>query len=153
VYIILQLCKVYNYTQGLNNKPNLLMDPQGMRNWLKNDNYMKHLLTSNISTTKMMDLRQPGTSFKCWKQLFTLYENKTHDTIIAYTCNLHLTLLEKTPRDLSCLCVCSYLSAFISSFFIPFCLCYLPVFTQANTFRVYKPELYFSSPQSSSPCV
>ena len=68
---------------------NTLINPQGMRNWLKNDNYMKHLLASNISTTVMMNLGQPGTSFKCWKQLLALYENKTHDTIIAYTHNLH----------------------------------------------------------------
>ena len=36
-----------------------------------------------------MNLRQPGTSFGCWKQLLTLYENKTHDIIITYTHNLH----------------------------------------------------------------
>ncbi|KIK06258.1 hypothetical protein K443DRAFT_3303 [Laccaria amethystina LaAM-08-1] len=86
---MLQLCRVYDYTQGLVEKPNSLMDPQGLRNWSKNDNYAKHLLTSNISTTKMMNLRQPGTSFECWKQLIALYENKTHDTIITFTCNLH----------------------------------------------------------------
>ena len=77
---------------GVNGCPsccNTLINLQGMRNWLKNDNYMKHLLASNISTTMMMNLGQPGTSFKCWKQLLALYENKTHDTIIAYTHNLH----------------------------------------------------------------
>ena len=36
-----------------------------------------------------MNLRWPGTSFICWKQLLALYENKTYDTIIAYTHNLH----------------------------------------------------------------
>jgi hypothetical protein len=89
MYIMLQLCEVYDYTQGLIEKPNSLLDSQGARNWLKNDNYAKHLLTSNISTTEMMNLGRPGTSFECWKQLLALYENKTHDTIIAYTCNLH----------------------------------------------------------------
>jgi len=89
MYIMLQLCEVYDYTQGLIEKPNSLLDSQGTRNWSKNDNYAKHLLTSNISTTEMMNLRRPGTSFKCWKQLLALYENKTHNTIIAYTHNLH----------------------------------------------------------------
>jgi hypothetical protein len=56
MYIMLQLCEVYEYTQGLIDKPNSLMDPQGSRNWSKNDNYAKHLLTSNISTTEMMNL-------------------------------------------------------------------------------------------------
>jgi len=89
MYIMLQLCEVYKYTQGEIEKPNLLIDPQGVRNWSKNDNYAKHLLTLNISTTKMMNLGWPGTSFKCWKQLLTLYKNKTHNTIITFTCNLH----------------------------------------------------------------
>ena len=89
MYIVLQLCKVYEYMQGQVQRPNALIDLQGTRNWWKNDNYVKHLLTSNISTTEMMNLGWPGTSFKCWKQLLALYENKTHDTIIAYTCNLH----------------------------------------------------------------
>jgi len=88
MYIMLQLCKVYEYTLGVIERPNSLIDPQGARNWLKNDNYATHLLTLNISTTEMMNLRRPGTSFECWKQLLTLYKNKTHDTIIAFTCNL-----------------------------------------------------------------
>jgi len=53
---MLQLCKVYEYTQGEIERPNSLIDPQGARNWLKNDNYTKHLLTLNISTTEMMNL-------------------------------------------------------------------------------------------------
>ena len=57
MYIMLQLCEVYEYTQGQVQRPNALIDPQGMRNWSKNDNYVKHLLTSNISTTEMMNLR------------------------------------------------------------------------------------------------
>jgi hypothetical protein len=97
MYIMLQLCEVYEYTQGLIDKPNSLMDPQGSRNWSKNDNYAKHLLTSNISTTEMMNLGRPGTSFECWKQLLALYENKTHDTIIAFTRNLHQ--LRAVDRD------------------------------------------------------
>ena len=48
MYIMLQVCKVYEYTQGKIERPNLLIDPQGVRNWLKNDNYTKHLLTLNI---------------------------------------------------------------------------------------------------------
>jgi len=49
-------------SQGLVEKPNSLMDSQSARNWTKNDNYAKHLLSSNISTTEMMNLRWPGTS-------------------------------------------------------------------------------------------
>jgi len=97
MYIMLQLCEVYKYTQGEIEKPNLLIDPQGARNWLKNNNYAKHLLTSNISTTEMMNLRWPGTSFECWKQLLALYKNKTHNTIITFTCNLHQ--LQAVNRD------------------------------------------------------
>ena len=37
----------------------------------------------------MMNLGRCGTSFECWKQLVPLYENKTHDTTIAYIRNLH----------------------------------------------------------------
>ena len=55
--IMFELCEVYRYTQGLVEKPNSLTDPQGAKNWMKNDNYTKHLLTSNISTTEMMNLR------------------------------------------------------------------------------------------------
>ena len=58
--IMVELCKVYEYTQGLVEKPNSLMDPQGAKNWMKNDNYAKHLLSSNISTTEMMNLGWPG---------------------------------------------------------------------------------------------
>ena len=97
---MLELCEVYKYTQGLVEKPNLLMDPQGAKNWMKNDNYAKHLLTSNISTTEMMNLGRPGTLFKCWKQLVALYENKTHDTIIAYTHNLHQLWAVKSCQTL-----------------------------------------------------
>ena len=53
--IMLELCEVYEYTQGLVEKPNSFMDPQGAKNWTKNDDYTKHL-TSNISTTEMMNL-------------------------------------------------------------------------------------------------
>ena len=56
MYTMLQLCKVYEYMQGEVQKPNTLIDPQGARNWSKNDNYTKHLLTLNISTTEMMNL-------------------------------------------------------------------------------------------------
>jgi len=42
MYIMLQLCEVYEYTQGEIERPNSLIDPQGARNWLKNDNYTKH---------------------------------------------------------------------------------------------------------------
>ena len=63
------------------------MDPQGMRNWRKNDNYAKLLLNSNISTLDMMNLRQPGTSFECWNKFVALYENITN-TIFTYICNL-----------------------------------------------------------------
>ena len=97
MYIMLQLCKVYEYTQGQVQRPNALIDPKGARNWSKNNNYAKHLLTSNISTTEMMNLRRLGTSFECWKQLLALYENKTHDTIITYTRNLHQ--LQAVDRD------------------------------------------------------
>jgi hypothetical protein len=83
--IMLQLCEVYEYTQGLIEKPNSLLDPLGARNWMKNDNYAKHLLTSNITTTEMMNLGRPSTSFDCWNQLVALYEIKTHDTIVAFT--------------------------------------------------------------------
>jgi gag-polypeptide of LTR copia-type len=86
---MLQLCEVYEYTQGLIEKPNLLLDPLGTRNWTKNNNYAKHLLTSNITTTEMMNLRRPTTSFDCWNQLVATYEIKTHDMIVAYTRNLH----------------------------------------------------------------
>ena len=89
MYIMLQLCKVYEYMQGQVKRPNALINLKGMSNLSKNDNYMKHLLTLNISTTEVMNLGQPGTSFECWKQLLALYENKTHDTTITYTCNLH----------------------------------------------------------------
>ena len=97
MYIMLQLCEVYEYTQGQVQRPNTLIDPKGARNWSKNDNYAKHLLTSNISTTEMMNLGRPGTPFECWKQLLSLYENKTHNTIIAYTRNLHQ--LRAVDRD------------------------------------------------------
>jgi hypothetical protein len=40
--IMLKICKVYEYTQGLVQKLDSLMDPQGARNWAKNDNYAKH---------------------------------------------------------------------------------------------------------------
>ena len=89
MYIMLQLCEVYEYTQGQVQRPNALINLKGARNWLKNNNYAKHLLTSNINTTEMMNLRRPETSFECWKQLLALYENKTHDTIITYTHNFH----------------------------------------------------------------
>jgi len=39
MYIMLQLCEVYDYTLGLIEKPNSLLDSQGARNWSKNDNY------------------------------------------------------------------------------------------------------------------
>ena len=57
MYIMLQLCEVYEYTQGQVQRPNTLIDLKGARNWSKNDNYAKHLLTLNISTTEMMNLR------------------------------------------------------------------------------------------------
>ena len=57
MYIMLQLCEVYEYTQGKIERPNSLIDPRGVRNWSKNNNYAKHLLTLNISTTEMMNLR------------------------------------------------------------------------------------------------
>ena len=56
MYIILQLCEVYEYMQGQVERLNTLIDPQGARNWEKDDNYVKHLLTSNISTTRMINL-------------------------------------------------------------------------------------------------
>ena len=59
MYIMLQLCEVQEYTQGQVERPNTIIDLQSVRNWSKNDNYAKHLLTLNISTTKMMNLRQP----------------------------------------------------------------------------------------------
>ena len=43
MYIMLQLCEVYEYTQGQVQRPNALIDLQGVRNWLKNNNYTKHL--------------------------------------------------------------------------------------------------------------
>jgi hypothetical protein len=89
MFTMLDLCEVYEYTQGLAVKPNSLMDPQGARNWTKNNNYTKHLLTSNITVTEMMNLGQLLTSFDCWNHLMALYEIKTHDMIVAYTHNLH----------------------------------------------------------------
>jgi len=82
MYIMQQLCKVYEYTQGIIERPNSLIDPQGARNWSKNDNYANHLLTLNISTTEMMNLGRPGTSFECWKQLLALYERLVGTTFI-----------------------------------------------------------------------
>src|ERR1700761_24916 len=78
MYVMLQLCQVYEYMQGQVQRPNALINPQSARNWSKHNNYLKHLLALNISTTKMMNLGRCGTSFKCWKQLLALYENKTH---------------------------------------------------------------------------
>jgi len=37
---MLQLCEVYDYTLGLIEKPNSLLDSQGARNWSKNDNHV-----------------------------------------------------------------------------------------------------------------
>jgi len=73
MYIMLQLCEVYKYTQGEIEKPNLLIDPQGVRNWSKNDNYAKHLLTLNITSPGVyVRTRSYNDQFLCHNILWEL---------------------------------------------------------------------------------
>ena len=92
---LLALCEVESYVLGEILQPSREQDPVGHDNWKKNDNYAKHLITQNVADEPLVHIQHRSSSHTAWRNLETIYEDKSQETAVAIIRNLwHTTAKE-----------------------------------------------------------
>jgi hypothetical protein len=92
---LLALCEVERYVRGEIERPHPDIDPKGYANWKKNDNYAQHLITQNVSDEALVHIQHGPTSNIAWKNLESIYEDKSQETAVAIIRNLWHTTAEE----------------------------------------------------------
>jgi gag-polypeptide of LTR copia-type len=92
---LLALCEVELYVRGEIERPDRNLDPIGYENWKKNDNYAHHLITQNVSDEALVHIQQGAPSSVAWKNLESIYEDKSQETAVAIIRNLWHTTAEE----------------------------------------------------------
>ena len=89
------LCEVELYVRGELERPDKNLDPDGYDIWKKNDNYAHHLITQNVSDEALVHIQHGATSNIAWKNLESIYEDKSQETAVAIIRNLWHTTAEE----------------------------------------------------------
>lgn len=95
MWSLLALCEVEPYVRGEIHQPNHNDDPVSHRNWKKNDNYAKHLITQNVGDECIIHIQQGSPSHVAWKNLEAIYEDKSQETAIAIIHNIWHTVAKE----------------------------------------------------------
>ena len=85
------LYEVKGYVRGEIEIPDKAFDPIGHENWKKNGNYAIyaiHLITQNVSDKALVHIQHGPTSYIAWKNLESIYEDKSQETAVAILRNL-----------------------------------------------------------------
>ena len=89
---ILRVCRVYDYVKGTVKKPIASVDSTGASNWASNDEYAKHLLLSNITSSQLNHIDQDKSAAQVWKELVSLHQATGMRTVLTYMRTLyHMT--------------------------------------------------------------
>jgi Txe/YoeB family toxin of Txe-Axe toxin-antitoxin module len=80
---ILRVCKVYDYVNGTELKPNPATDPDSATNWETNDDYAKLLLLQNVTNAQLRHIDQEKTSTEVWKALISLHQARGFRTALT----------------------------------------------------------------------
>ena len=90
-------CRAKPYTMGEIPCPDREVDPISYDNWVVNDNYANFLITNNVDEGPIVHIQSDATSYKAWKSLEAIYEDKSLQTAVAVIRNLwHTTADEDT---------------------------------------------------------
>ena len=92
---LLALCEVESYVLGEILQPSQEQDPVRHDNWKKNDNYTKHLITQNVADEPLVHIQHRSSSHTAWRNLETIYEDKSQETAVAIIQNLWHTTAEE----------------------------------------------------------
>ena len=88
-------CEVESYVLREILQPSWEEDPVGHDNWKKNDNYTKYLITQNVADEPLVHIQHHSSSHTAWRNLKTIYEDKSQETAVTIIQNLwHTTAKE-----------------------------------------------------------
>jgi hypothetical protein len=81
---IFKVCRVYDYIKRTIPKPNRLVDPVSAQNWTANDEYAKHLILANVSSSQLHHIDQDQTATQVWHSLISLHQATGFRTALTY---------------------------------------------------------------------